>query len=232
MLIVLNNKCNLSKEEFIEYEKELKELNHKNLVLCPSTIHIANFNLDNMALGAQNVSSTENGAYTGEVSASQLAAYNVKYCLIGHSERRQYQKETNSDISNKIKQLLKYNIIPILCVGENQNERNANEVKSVIETEIFASIKDLTTEEKQKLVIAYEPIWSIGTGNIPTITEITEVLQIIKNILPNNTLLYGGSVSDQNIDILKNCSLIGGYLLGGLSLKIPSLINFLEKLTN
>ena len=231
MLIVLNNKCNLNKDEFISYEQSLKSL-EGSLVLCPSTIHIPNFNLQNITLGAQNVSSTENGAYTGEISASQLATYNVKYCLVGHSERRLYQKETNSDINSKIKQLLKYNIIPILCVGESKKERQTNQIKEIIERELLEAIEGLEKEESEKIIVAYEPIWSIGTGLTPTPSEIEEVLQIIKSILPKNILIYGGSVTDQNIDILKKCSLINGYLLGGLSLKIPFLNNFLKKLTN
>ena len=233
MLIVLNNKCNFNKDEFLDYKKSLETLEDKNntIILCPSTIHLPTFDLNNIILGAQNVSATEYGAYTGEVSASQLKSYKVNYCLVGHSERRLYQKETNAEINCKIKQLLKNNIIPILCVGENQSQRQENKVKPIIEEELFEAIKDLTEAEQAKIVIAYEPIWSIGTGLIPTPSEVEEVLQIIKNILPKSLLLYGGSVTDQNITTLKKCSSIDGYLLGGLSLKVPFLTNFLEKLT-
>ncbi len=232
MLTILNNKCNLTKEEFLSYQKELENFKGKDIILCPSTIHIPNFYLKDISLGAQNVSVNDMGPFTGEVSAYQLASYNVKYCLIGHSERRHYQKETNEEINLKIKELLKYNIVPILCIGESKEEKFNNKTKKIIETEILSAIENLTSEEKNKLIIAYEPIWSIGSGVIPTNMEITEVLQVIKNILPTNKLLYGGSVTDENINTLKKCPLIDGYLLGGLSLKPYNLANFLKQMTN
>ncbi len=231
MLIVLNNKCNLTKDEFLSYQEKIATIDEE-FVLCPSYTHLANFNLQNASLGAQNVSTTEMGAYTGEVAASQLSSFNVKYCLVGHSERRTYQHETYEETNKKIKELLKYDIIPILCVGESKEEKALNKTKDIIEKEILGAIQDLSDSEKLKLIIAYEPIWSIGTGNIPTPTEITEVLQIIKNIFPTNTLLYGGSVTEETVTTLQQCPLIDGYLLGGISLKVENLKNFLKKMTN
>ena len=231
MLIVLNNKCNLTKEEFLFYQHKLNTLANENIILCPSTIHIPNFKSHHLILGAQNVSSNEMGAYTGEISASQLASFNVKYCLVGHSERRVYQKEEDSDINKKIKLLLKEKIIPILCIGETKEEKTANKTKEVLTKELENALKDIATTDKEKLIIAYEPVWSIGTGLIPTTEDLTEILKIVKELLPKNKLLYGGSVTEENITMLKNCPLIDGYLLGGLSLKVSNLKDFLTKLT-
>ena len=124
MIIVLNNKCHLTKEEFKKYQQELKEITstHK-LILCPSTIHLTNFNLDNMELGSQNVSQFEQGAHTGEISSQQLKSYKVQYCIVGHSERRRENQETSKEINAKLKNLLKNEITPILCIGETLKER-------------------------------------------------------------------------------------------------------------
>lgn len=231
MIVALNNKSNLNKEEFLKYQKELASVNTKHtLILCPTMLNIPMFNLENCILGSQNVSKDDNGAHTGEVSAQQLASHNTKYCIVGHSERRQELLETDEDINKKIKMLFKNSITPILCVGETKEERENDKVAEVITNEVVKAISELTEEEKTKIVVAYEPIWSIGTGLIPTPTEIDRVLQIIKEILPNNKILYGGSANEKNINELKECKYIDGYLLGGLSLKVENLKIFIENM--
>lgn len=230
MIIALNNKCNLEKEEYQEYLEKLNEIktNH-TMIVCPSLLHIGCTTLKEAHLGSQNVSTYDNGAYTGEVSTNQLKSYGVEYTIIGHSERRQYQKETNEEIGLKLKQLLKNDITPILCIGETLNEREEKKVFDILKEEILVALDNLTEEEKEKVIIAYEPIWAIGTGLIPTIEEIEEVFTFIKNLV-NTKVLYGGSANEENIDSLKTCSKIDGYLLGGLSLKPDKLKIFLEKL--
>ena len=225
MIVALNNKSNLNKDEFISYLDKINNISTNNtLILCPTFINIANFNSNSVLLGSQNVSSYDNGAYTGEVSAKDLLTYGVKYSIIGHSERREYQKETNEDIKEKLNRLLENNITPILCIGESKLERDNNTYKSVLEEEL--SILDTNSNA----IIAYEPIWSIGTGVIPTKEEIEEVFEFIKERFPNNKVLYGGSANLSNIDMLKEISLIDGYLLGGLSLKVDELKTFIDKL--
>lgn len=233
MIIALNNKCNLTKEKFLAYQKELEIIGKdRKMILCPTNIFIGIANLSNVELGAQNVSSTECGAYTGEVSASQLKSMGVKYCIVGHSERRKYQQETDEEISCKIKILLKEDIIPILCVGEEKEERENGKHYEKIIKELEQDMKNLTSEEKEKIIIAYEPIWAIGTGLIPTNEEIAQIIQQIKEILPKSKVLYGGSANDKNIEELKKIKTIDGYLLGGLSLKPEQLKIFLEKIEN
>ena len=181
-------------------------------------------------LGAQNVSKYITGPHTGEISSKQLKSYGVKYCIVGHSERRQEQNESNKDTNEKIKMLLNEGITPVLCVGETKEERDNNTYKEVITKEINDAIKDLNEEEQESIIVAYEPIYSIGTGIIPTNSEIAEIFKLIKEILPTNKILYGGSANEKNIDDLKQTKEIDGYLLGGLSLNITNLKEFLSKI--
>ena len=231
MILALNNKSNLNKEEFASYQEEFSKLSTEHpMIMCPTHLNIANFNLKNCSLGAQNVSKNDKGAHTGEISATDLASYNVKYCIVGHSERRQELGETDEEINQKLKKLFQAGITPILCCGETREEREQNKVVDVITNEITKDTEGLTDEEKATLIVAYEPIWSIGTGLIPTNDEIEEVLQLIKSLLPESKILYGGSANEKNIDELKKCPTIDGYLLGGLSLKPNTLKEFIEKL--
>ena len=231
MIIALNNKCNLNKEEYNIYLEKLNNLDTKEtLILCPTYLNIPNTNLKKAYLGSQNVSSYENGAYTGEISAKDLKLYNVKYSIIGHSERRNYQKESNEEIKKKIIQLQNNDIIPILCIGESLEERKKCKVFDILKEELETALNDLDEEKRNQIIIAYEPIWAIGTGLIPTLEEIEEVFNFIKEKYPNNKVLYGGSANEENIDTLKKCQLIDGYLLGGLSLKIDKLETFIKKL--
>ena len=230
MIVALNNKSNLEYKDWDEYCIDLLSIKTKaQLILCPTYLNIVRSPRGRIGLGSQNVSKFENGAYTGEISASQLKSYGVKYSIVGHSERREYQKETDEDIREKIKRLFESDITPILCVGETLEERNNNQVEEVLNRELSFVEKDLSKEEQERIIIAYEPIWSIGTGVIPTNEQIEEVFHFIKKKLPKTSVLYGGSANDENIDELKKISLIDGYLLGGLSLKPDKLQVFLDK---
>lgn len=232
MIIALNNKSNLTKEEFLKYQEDIQKLNFKtsNVILIPSNIYLASANIPTISLGSQNVSMYEMGPHTGEVSASQLRQLGVSYCLVGHSERRKEQHETNIEIRNKIKNLLNQGIIPILCIGETKEEKNT--AHTVIYQELQEALIGLPAEELKKVIIAYEPVWSIGTGLIPTSTEIESIVTKIKETYPNNLVLYGGSVTLENIEKLTQENAVDGYLLGGLSLqldKVQKLIDKIEK---
>lgn len=232
MIIALNNKSNLTKEEFLKYQEDIQKLNFRtsNVILIPSNIYLAAANIPNISLGSQNVSMYEMGPHTGEVSASQLKQLGVSYCLVGHSERRKEQHETNIEIRNKIKNLLNQGIIPILCIGETKEEKNT--AHTVIYQELQEALIGLPAEELKKVIIAYEPVWSIGTGLIPTSTEIESIVTKIKETYPNNLVLYGGSVTLENIEKLTQENAVDGYLLGGLSLqldKVQKLIDKIEK---
>lgn len=231
MIIALNNKSNLNKEEFISYQEKLRQIKSKSkLILCPTYLNINLFNIENIELGSQNVSKTAQGAFTGEVCAKDLKKSNVKYSIVGHSERRKYQSESLEDIHEKIMRLIENDITPILCIGETKEERQQNAYIERLKEQLTTAAKELSDEEISNIIIAYEPIWSIGTGIIPTKDEIKEVFTFIKTLFPNNKILYGGSANEENIDILNEISEIDGYLLGGLSLKPDKLQTFIDKL--
>lgn len=233
MIIALNNKSNLGKGAFLEYQEKMSHIEaNSQLIMCPTYLNVNLFHLNNVDLGAQNVSKTNPGAFTGEVSAKDLKESGVKYTIIGHSERREYQRESLGDIHEKLIRLLENDITPILCIGETKDERDEGVVEDVLEDELTSAVEGLNDEEKDRIIIAYEPIWSIGTGVIPTIEEIEEVFRFIKKSFPRNPILYGGSANEKNIDILKQSPLIDGYLLGGLSLKPEELQVFINKLEN
>lgn len=229
MILILNNKCNLTNKEFLEYIEFLNNIktNH-DLVLCPSFIYLNQLDSDFIKKGSQNVSAYKNGAYTGEISALQLKNIGVEYTIVGHSERRKYQNEDNTIVNQKIKQLIDNQIIPILCVGESKDEKETGKTIDSIYLDLTEGLKDIT--DKDKIIIAYEPLWAIGTGETPTKEEIDNVLLKIKEKYPNNKLIYGGSVNENNIDEFKESSLINGFLLGGLSLKVDSLSKFLNRI--
>ena len=229
MIVALNNKSNLDKNAYRDYLERLNKVETDfELILCPTHLNIANTELVKAKLGAENVSSRKDGAYTGEVSASQLKSYDVEYTIVGHSERREYQKETFEDINEKVKRLFEENITPILCIGESKEQRENTDFKAFLEEEITTALAGLTEEQKSKVIIAYEPIWSIGTGIIPTEEQIIDVFDFIKEKLPTTKVLYGGSANVNNIEMLNKIKQIDGYLLGGLSLKPEELQTFLN----
>ena len=229
MIVILNNKSNLLLDEFIKYQSKLSTITSKHtIVLCPSSIYLSKFYLKNILLGSQNVSSYFEGSYTGEVAASQLKNLGVSYCIVGHSERRKYQRESNQDINRKISMLLDNDIRPILCVGENSNEKEFNLTLIKVINELKECLKDI--DDVSKIIIAYEPLWAIGTGETPTKEEIDNVLKKIKEYYPKNIVVYGGSLNSKNIEDINKSTYVDGYLLGGLSLKTEELKEFIEKL--
>ena len=226
--------------EYTAIKKYLDELEHldikeNKLVVCPSDIYLTNFIDKNFIVGSQNASSNKDGAYTGEVSASQLKSLGVRYSLVGHSERRKYFKEDNLDINRKIRLLLINRIKPILCVGESLNDKNSSSTKEVIFRQLQGALDKLSARDIENLVIAYEPVWAIGSGMVPTNEEIESVVFYIKDLIYKNfkinvCVLYGGSVNEENIDIIKQSKGIDGYLLGGISLHLSKLQELINKL--
>lgn len=192
----------------------------------------------NVKLGAQNVHFEDKGAYTGEISADMLNAIGVDYCIIGHSERRQYFNETNADVNKKAKKLLERNIMPIICVGETLDERNENKMFEKVSTQIKEGLEGIDKENvKKNIVIAYEPIWAIGTGVTATSEQAQEMCQyireVIKEIYNENIadavrIQYGGSVNAKNAKEILNMPDIDGALVGGASLTndFISIVNF------
>ena len=192
----------------------------------------------NIALSAQNMHWEDKGAFTGEISAEMLLASGCKYVIIGHSERRQYFGETDETVNKKVKQALKKGLSPILCVGETLAEREAGKLNEIISRQVTGGLKDIGADDMKKIVVAYEPVWAIGTGKTATPEQANEVHALIRqkvkslynaDIADSLRIQYGGSVTPDNVSSLMAMPDIDGALVGGASLKPESfaaLVNF------
>jgi len=237
-LVVANWKMNGNIDFVKEFFNSFSEQQNRQVetVFCPPFPLIQTIqNYAKAKIGAQDCHHEEKGAYTGEVSSQLLSDFNVDYVIVGHSERREYHKETSGLVNKKASSAIKNGILPIICVGETLEERNNDTYKDVISTQIVESVPNHINADK--LIVAYEPVWSIGTGKIPGNGDILEVFEIIREKLQDHLIdrdididkvriLYGGSVNSGNCDTIKGISYLGGYLVGSASLK-PAEFNVL-----
>jgi triosephosphate isomerase len=218
-------------------KKELK----CDVVVCPPSVYleIATDYADESSIyvGAQNVSNMDSGAYTGEVSAAMLESLEVDYCIIGHSERRKYYHETDELLAEKVKRLLEYGILPIYCCGEVIEEREKGDHFEVVKKQLEAGLFHLNENEFSNVVIAYEPVWAIGTGVTATPEQAQEMHAYIRGLLvekyggavaDETTILYGGSANSGNARELFSNPDVDGGLIGGASLKSEEFIKIAE----
>jgi triosephosphate isomerase (TIM) len=217
--LFLNWKENGNFNSLLSFKTKLKQNN--SVVLFPPLPYLNFAHSHKLKIGSQNVSQFEKGAFTGEVSASMLKDCKVQYCLVGHSERRSIFKETEVELLLKIKLLQKYSITPILCIGENLTERNNKTFFEKIQKQMKIFQKN------QNILIAYEPVWSIGTGITPSNQEIEEISNFIYKNYSIKTI-YGGSVSSLNAKEILNLSYISGLLIGGASLNVNEINQILD----
>lgn len=189
------------------------------------------------SVAAQNCSEYDDGAVTGEVSAKMLSEIGVEFCIVGHSERRRLFHETDEIIAKKVDQLLKNDIIPVVCCGELLEERAQNKQNSVVEQQIKSTLFHLSKEQFEQVVIAYEPVWAIGTGEVATPEQAEEMHQFIRNLVEkkygtevayNTYILYGGSCNSQNALSLFTQNNVDGGLIGGASLNAKEFYNIIE----
>ena len=190
-----------------------------------------------IGVGAQNCHFEDHGAFTGEVSVPMLEEIGIDYCIIGHSERREYNNETDETCNKKLKRLFASSILPILCVGETLEQRDAGKEKEVVEAQVKADLEGLTAEDVSKLTIAYEPIWAIGTGRTASPEQAQEMCRAIRDIVAGLyddsvacevTIQYGGSMKPANATELMNMEDIDGGLIGGASLKAEDFIQIID----
>ena len=234
-VIAGNWKMNMLPDEAIRFISELEPLvkdTENEVVLCvPYTdlfYALLTAQNTNIKIGAQNMHWENNGAYTGEVSGKMLKAIGVEYVIIGHSERRQYFAETDETVNKKLKAAFKYGLKPIVCVGETLEQREVGKAEEIVTTQIEKDLEGLTNEQVQNTIIAYEPIWAIGTGKTATSEDANNMIKTIRekiaNIYGQNVsngviIQYGGSVKSSNAKELFSMSDIDGGLVGGASLK-------------
>ncbi|MCG3204529.1 MAG: Bifunctional PGK/TIM [Elusimicrobia bacterium] len=229
-------KTHVEAETFIKNFLPLVSGNREiDVVICPpftALSHVAALTRgSNVSLGAQNLNENLEGAFTGEISPGMLGAMGCTHVIIGHSERRQIFGETDAAVNKKIITALKNNLIPIVCVGETLAERESNATLSVVSRQVKAAFADIPSADMKKIVLAYEPIWAIGTGRTATPAQAQEVHLAIRDILKDQygsltslaiRILYGGSVKPDNMADLMACEDVDGGLVGGASLKPDS----------
>ena len=232
-IIAGNWKMNKTIDETIDFVNEIKEkLNDDKVeaVICAPFTVLKDLKEatkgTNIKVGAQNMHYAESGAFTGEVSATMLKEIGIDYVIIGHSERRQYFNETNEACNKKVLKALEVGINPILCCGETLEQREANETKNICKTQVEEALKDIDVNDISKVVIAYEPIWAIGTGKTATSEDANDVISYIREVVARLygeksnevRIQYGGSVKPQNVAEIMAQSDIDGALVGGASL--------------
>ncbi len=213
-----------------------------DIVVCPPYVALTEVSEvvaeSNIKLGAQDCFWQDEGAFTGEVSPMMLKDAGVKLVVIGHSERRQYFGETNETVNKKLKALLKHGLTPIVCIGETLAQREAGKTFDVLKDHVQNGLVGLTKEEALKLVIAYEPVWAIGTGKTATSAQAQEVHKYVRELLKNMfnsetaaaiRIQYGGSVKPENITELMNQPDVDGALVGGASLTVDSFSAIVKK---
>jgi triosephosphate isomerase len=198
-------------------------------VICAPAIYLRDLvkrEGENLRIGAQNMHYLEEGAYTGEISPNMIKTVGVTYVILGHSERRAYYNETDETVNLKVKAAIAHQLIPIVCVGESLEIREAGTTDAVVREQVIKAYKDVSKEAALKTVVAYEPIWAIGTGKTATPTQANDTIKAIRGVLrelyndaaDEIRILYGGSVNVKNVEALLSESDIDGALVGGASL--------------
>ena len=236
-IVAGNWKMNMTLQEGIALAKELNETltaekPNCGVVICTPFIHLASIaqflDQDIIGLGAENCADKEKGAFTGEVSAAMVKSTGAQYVILGHSERREYYKETPAILKEKMLLALKNGLKVIFCIGESLEEREANKQNEVVKAELEGSVFNLTAEEFSNIIIAYEPIWAIGTGKTATADQAEEIHAYIRQVIADKfgaevadatSILYGGSCKPSNAAELFAKADIDGGLIGGASLK-------------
>ena len=236
-IVAGNWKMNKTLQEGIALAKELNEVlaNEKpncDVIICTPFIHLASVTplVDpaKIGVGAENCADKESGAFTGEVSAAMVASTGAKYVILGHSERRAYYHETIETLATKVRLALDNGLTPIFCVGEVLEEREAGKQNEVVHEQLAGSLFDLSAEDFSKIVIAYEPVWAIGTGKTATAAQAQEMHAFIRRaiadkygreVADNTSILYGGSCKASNAKELFANPDVDGGLIGGASLK-------------
>lgn len=244
-IIAGNWKMNKTFSEAVSFVEEVKNsvpaASEVDAVVCSPALFLdklveATKGTD-LKVGAQNMHFEENGAYTGEVSPVALADLGVDYVILGHSERREMFAETDETVNKKTLAAFKHNLTPIVCCGETLEERESDKTKEVVETQVKAALKGLSEEQAKQVVIAYEPIWAIGTGKSSTAEDANEVCAAIRKVVENVfstdvaeavRIQYGGSVKPANIKEYMAQSDIDGALVGGASLEAQSFLQLVE----
>ncbi len=240
------NKTYQEADEFAqEFAKKILEIKNTGVILCPPYISLFNMNdkLQNTVaeVGAQNMYFEESGAFTSEISADMIKSTQSQYVILGHSERRHIFGETNELIKKKTDVAIAKDLQPIVCIGETLEDRKADKTIDVIKKQFTAAFRGLSKSDMEKCLIAYEPVWAIGTGETATPAQASEVHTEVRKLIASmfdqetadkTTILYGGSVKPHNAKELIESENIDGFLVGGASLKVDSFTDIINTVEN
>ena len=244
-IIAGNWKMNKTASETVAFANEIKPLLPKQrrceAVICLPALNITTaqkaFKGSHISIGAETVHYENSGAFTGEITTGMLTDIGVKYVIIGHSERRQYYNETDMTVNMKIRAAVEAGLVPIVCVGESLEQRNLGVTMELLDYQLMVAVSGITAEQMKKIVIAYEPIWAIGTGQTATAEQAQEVCEHLRTTLRKTSdartargvsILYGGSMNVNNADELLAMPDIDGGLFGGASLKPADFAKLIE----
>jgi len=246
LIIAGNWKMNKTVAEALDLVRglkiELTNIKEVDIVVCPpftalSEVSKAILESKNIRLGAQNMSEHNGGAYTGEIAAGMLKEFSVRYVILGHSERRQYQKESDALIAKKTVAAHAASLKPIVCVGETLAEREAGQMEQVLDTQVRGSLAGLTKEQMAETIVAYEPVWAIGTGKTATTQQAQDAHAFIRGVLAKMfddnvakkvRIQYGGSVKPSNAQELMSQPDVDGALVGGAALEARSFADIIK----
>ena len=240
---IANWKLNKNSFQAIEYLNKLQTFDFyssNSIIICPSFISLNEMislnNNKNIGFGSQDVSCELNGSFTGEISIDMLENINCEWSIIGHSERRMFFNETDEMIALKMKRVFNSRIKPILCIGESSEDKKNNKTEFVLEKQLLSAFKYINLKISKDILIAYEPIWAIGTGEAAQNHVIEESMKIIKNIIKkininncNIWLLYGGSVNEKNASNILEIDNVSGFLIGSSSLNVDEFYGIYKK---
>ena len=231
-IVAGNWKMNLTYKEALSLFVSVNEITAEDVevIVAPASVYLAEFaqHSPRVKLAAQNVCHKSSGAFTGEISAQMINALNVEYCIVGHSERRSIFGETNQMVNHKVHQLLTNNVAPIFCCGEPLEAREKNQHNTIVQQQVTIGLGDLSKEQMYKCIIAYEPVWAIGTGLTATAEQAQQMHAFIRDLIASlydietaNSvrILYGGSCNSTNSSELFSQKDVNGGLIGGASLK-------------
>lgn len=234
-MVIANLKMNMVFNDVKEYLNAINEsITSDRVVICPTSIYVPYFLGHKYKVGLQNTYIENKGAYTGEISPLQAKSLGITYVLVGHSERRKILKEDNELVHKKLQAILNNNMTAVLCIGETLEEKNMLKTDTVLKRQLITALNDIDEKKYHNIIIAYEPVWSIGTNLVPTNKEIETTVAYIKNIVSTNfkitniPVIYGGSVNEKNIKELNQIKNISGVLVGGASLDPQKLLNIIE----
>lgn len=239
-----NWKMNMSRVKAISFARKLRNLygdTDVKTAVCAPFVHLETlksiFDGTDIKVGAQNCHFEDKGAFTGEISVDMLEEIGVDYCIVGHSERREYFGETDEAVNKKLHRLFASSVLPILCVGEKIEERDAGIEKDVVKEQIEKALDGLDAKDVSRLTVAYEPIWAIGTGRTASPEQANEMCGYIRDVIEelynddiacSVTIQYGGSMKPSNATELMNMEEIDGGLIGGASLNVEDFIGVID----